>query len=65
MKISKVRLVKIIQEELEYLSQKQDGVVEDLVYELTNILGREPTEEEIYRIVNSVLRGNYPNRGEE
>ena len=65
MKISKVRLVKIIQEELEYLSQKQDGVVEDLVYELTNILGREPTEEEIYRIVNSVLRGNDPNRGEE
>ena len=65
MKISKVRLVKIIQEELEYLSQKQDGVVEDLVYELINILGREPTEEEIDRIVNSVLRGNYPNRGEE
>lgn len=64
MKISKDRLIKIIKEELEHLSD-EEKTVKDLSYELEFLIGRKPTEEEIDRIRNAVLKGNIPTRGME
>jgi len=62
MKIKKDRLIQIIKEELEHFQLQQD-TVDDLAYELENILGRKPTPEEIARIRNAVKSGNIPLRG--
>ena len=64
MKISKQKLVQIIKEELEDFQRQQD-TVDDLAYELENLLGREPTREEIERIRNAVMSGDIPLRGNE
>ena len=62
MKISRERLISIIKEELEYMSQDQERTVDDLAYELENMLGRKPTPEEIERIKTAVLSGDIPSR---
>tara|TARA_B100000424_G_C22559736_1_gene316946 strand:- start:67 stop:264 length:198 start_codon:yes stop_codon:yes gene_type:complete len=62
MKISKGRLIKIIKEELDYLSD-EEKTVDDLSYELEFLIGRKPTEEEIDRIRSAVLKGDIPIRG--
>ena len=64
MKISKEKLVQIIKEELEDLD-RQEGTIDDLVYELENLLGREPTDEEVERIRAAVMGGDIPLRGSE
>ena len=64
MKISKDRLIKIIKEELDHLSD-EEKTVNDLSYELEFLIGREPTEEEIDRIRDAVLKGAIPIRGEK
>tara|TARA_Y100001937_G_C7041694_1_gene294876 strand:- start:260 stop:454 length:195 start_codon:yes stop_codon:yes gene_type:complete len=64
MKISKDRLIKIIKEEMEDF-QKQQDTVDDLAYELENLLGREPTAEEVERIRKAVMSGDIPLRGSE
>ena len=64
MKIKKERLVQIIKEELEDF-QRQRDTVDDLVYELENLIGREPTPEEVERIRKAVMSGDIPMRGLE
>jgi CHASE3 domain sensor protein len=63
-KISKQKLVQIIKEELEDFQRQQD-TVDDLAYELENLLGRQPTREEIERIRNAVMSGDIPLRSNE
>ena len=65
MKISRNRLVEIIKEEMTYMSQNQENTVDDLVYELEELLGRDPTSEEVERIRQAVLKGTIPERGGE
>ena len=64
MKIKKERLVQIIKEELEDF-QRQRDTVDDLVYELENLIGRELTPEEVERIRKAVMSGDIPMRGLE
>ena len=64
MKIGKDKLIQIIKEELEDFHRKND-TVEDLAYELENLLGREPTPEEIERIRKAVMSGDIPLRGDQ
>ena len=61
MKIQKNRLIQIIQEEIDYLSD-EEATVKDLAYELEFLIGREPTQEEIDKIRDAVLRGQIPMR---
>ena len=64
MKIKKERLVQIIKEELKDF-QRQRDTVDDLAYELENLIGREPTPEEVERIRKAVMSGDIPMRGHE
>ena len=64
MKISKERLVQIIKEEMDDFYKQRD-TVDDLSYELENLLGREPTPEEVERIRKAVSSGDIPLRGSE
>ena len=64
MKIKKDRLIQIIKEELQDFQRQQD-TVDDLAYELENLLGREPTKEEIEKIRKAVMSGDIPLRGYE
>lgn len=67
MKISKEKLVLIIKEELDdyNLRMAQDDTIDDLVYELRHLIGRDPTPEEVERIRNAVLSGDIPVRGDQ
>ena len=62
MKINKERLLEIIKEEVEDL---QKDTVDDLAYELENLLGRKATPEEIEKIRRAVMSGDIPLRGSE
>ena len=64
MKINKERLLQIIKEELDDYNRQKD-TVDDLAYELENLLGRQPTPEEIERIRAAVMAGDIPLRGSE
>ena len=43
----------------------QDDTIDDLVYELRHLIGRDPTPEEVERIRNAVLSGDIPVRGDQ
>ncbi len=62
MKISKEKLVQIIKEELDDFTRQKD-TIDDLAYELENLLGRVPTPEEIEKIRAAVMAGDIPLRG--
>ena len=64
MKISREKLLQIIKEELDDFHRQQDTVY-DLAYELENLLGREPTPEEVEKIRKAVMSGDIPLRGTE
>ena len=64
MKISREKLLQIIKEELDDFHRQQD-TVDDLAYELENLLGREPTPEEVEKIRKAVMSGDIPLRGTE
>jgi len=67
MKISKEKLTLIIKEELDdyNLKMDQDNTVDDLVYELSSLMGRDPTPEEVGRIRNAVLSEDASVRGDQ
>ena len=64
MKISREKLLQIIKEELDDFHRQQD-TVDDLAYELENLLGRKPTPEEVEKIRKAVMSGDIPLRGTE